>query len=313
MALFDQLGPGDMAKVGTFGNDVTISPEFTNNRRALAAALPTVIHQEATALWKGVNQAMDSFGTADERKVILVLSDGKDAPMYRFREKFVGQLEVVDRAVREDVMIYGIGMRSRGPASPMGIGVGNIKAAMVADLPDPGLGTAAVETGGGYIEIRPQMDVTAAFTRVAEELHSQYMIGFAPPALDGKTHKIEAPRVRRQRTRKSRPQELRRATRQVRRGYGVFEKRVVRCRPRAARSRTLRVHQTSGALRQTRPATNYTLLENARRPRPTLRSVLNLPDVAAKRAVVDRRVVVSQRPVNSRSGWSSVSSGPPAT
>ena len=56
---------------------------------------------------------------------------------------------------------------------------------------DPGLGTAAIESGGGYMEIRPRQDLGAAFARVADELHSQYLLGFTPPALDGKTHRIE--------------------------------------------------------------------------------------------------------------------------
>ena len=73
---------------------------------------------------------------------------------------------------------------------PMGAGM-DIKAMMIADLPDPGLGTTALETGGGYFEIRPRDDLGAAFARVAAELHSQYMLGFVPPALDGKVHKIE--------------------------------------------------------------------------------------------------------------------------
>jgi hypothetical protein len=63
--------------------------------------------------------------------------------------------------------------------------------ALVADLPDSGLATLALETGGGYFEIRPSDDLGATFTRVVDELHSQYLLGFAPPDRDGKRHKIE--------------------------------------------------------------------------------------------------------------------------
>jgi hypothetical protein len=34
------------------------------------------------------------------------------------------------------------------------------------------------------------------FTRVAQELHSQYVLGFSPAVLDGKVHKLEV-RVKR--------------------------------------------------------------------------------------------------------------------
>jgi hypothetical protein len=61
----------------------------------------------------------------------------------------------------------------------------------MADLPDPGLALAAEQTGGGYLEIRPTQDLGEAFARVVDELHSQYLIGFAPPKRDGKVHDIE--------------------------------------------------------------------------------------------------------------------------
>jgi hypothetical protein len=49
----------------------------------------------------------------------------------------------------------------------------------------------AQDTGGGYMEIRFNEDLGAAFARVADELHSQYLLGFAPPKRDGKVHDIE--------------------------------------------------------------------------------------------------------------------------
>ena len=49
----------------------------------------------------------------------------------------------------------------------------------------------AEQTGGGYAEIRFGQDLGAAFARVADELHSQYLLGFAPPKRDGKVHDIE--------------------------------------------------------------------------------------------------------------------------
>ena len=34
-------------------------------------------------------------------------------------------------------------------------------------------------------------DLAAAFAQIADELHSQYLIGFAPPKRDGKVHRVE--------------------------------------------------------------------------------------------------------------------------
>jgi VWFA-related protein len=49
----------------------------------------------------------------------------------------------------------------------------------------------AEETGGGYFELTRAEDLSATFTRVADELHRQYLIGFEPAKLDGRMHKIE--------------------------------------------------------------------------------------------------------------------------
>ena len=62
---------------------------------------------------------------------------------------------------------------------------------MLADMPDPGLARVAQETGGGYLEIRAGQNLAAAFAQVADELHSQYLLGFAPPRRDGKKHDID--------------------------------------------------------------------------------------------------------------------------
>ena len=70
------------------------------------------------------------------------------------------------------------------------MGPGGLEAAMLADLPDPGLARVAEETGGGYAEIRPSEDLAAAFARVADELHGQYLLGYAPPKRDGKAHEV---------------------------------------------------------------------------------------------------------------------------
>jgi Ca-activated chloride channel family protein len=196
--LFARLRPDDVARVGAFGHEVTISPEFTHDADELNAALPASIAPDApTPLWRAIEQAIDAFKGPDERrKVILVLSDGKDSGITSFslRQQPASQAEVIDRARTEDVMIYAIGMRSRStqprqPAMPGG-GQGGLAAMMLADMPDPGLARVAEDTGGGYTEIRFGEDLAPAFAGVADELHAQYLLGFATPKRDGKVHEI---------------------------------------------------------------------------------------------------------------------------
>ena len=191
--LFTRLRPDDLTRVGTFGVSVDLGPSFTGDIRELRAALPRSISPNApTPLWRAVDEGLTAFGTErDMRSVILVLSDGKDSGPASFNERYVSQAEIVDRARREDVMVYGIGMRSRGQRQMPGFGPGGLQAALMADLPDAGLALVAEQTGGGYFELRPSEDLGTAFARVADELHSQYLLGFAPPRRDGKTHEIE--------------------------------------------------------------------------------------------------------------------------
>ena len=193
--LFTRLRPDDLVRIGTFGIDVdTGGDEWTNEPAGLRSQLPRRINPDApTPLWRAVDAAMTGFGDSrDGRSVVLVLSDGKDSGPTGFNQKYVSQVEVIERARKEDVMLYGIGMRSRTsrPRTP-GLGPGGLQAALLEDLPDPGLARVAQETGGGYAEIRPNQDLGAAFARVADELHGQYLIGYAPPKRDGKSHEIE--------------------------------------------------------------------------------------------------------------------------
>ena len=192
--LFGRLLDEDRARVGSFGHEITISPTFTRDPAALRTALPSMIAPDApTPLWRALDEAISALKSdSEDRRVILVLSDGKDSGPISFRQKFVSQVEVIERARAEDVMVYAIGMRSRSSQSRApGIGPGGLQAAMLADMPDAGLARVAEESGGGYTEIRSGQNLAAAFADVADELHSQYLIGFAPPKRDGKVHEVE--------------------------------------------------------------------------------------------------------------------------
>ena len=186
--LFAALGPRDLARAGTFGETIDISPVFTHDAAELLSAIPQFASPNMpTPLWNAIDKAIGEFGSANQgRPVVLVMSDGKDSGP-RFKQKMVTQPDVADHAEREDVMIYGIGVQSRNAPGSGGSMMGQL----VAGLPDPGLGTVAVDSGGGYLELRSHDDLAAAFTRVMDELHHQYLLGFTPTIFDGRLHKIE--------------------------------------------------------------------------------------------------------------------------
>jgi hypothetical protein len=61
--------------------------------------------------------------------------------------------------------------------------------------PDKGIRRLADATGGGWFQLSKADDLNSTFTRVADELHRQYVLGFTPAVLDGKLHQVDV-RVR---------------------------------------------------------------------------------------------------------------------
>jgi Ca-activated chloride channel homolog len=189
--LFARLRPEDQARVGSFGSTITISPTFSNDASELMAAVPASGNESApTPLWAALNEALDGLKGIEGRRVVLVLSDGKDTGPLKFSQFLTGP-QIGVRAQNDDVMIYAVGLRSRASARARAFNMANMGNSLVADLPDPGLSQLALETGGGYFEIEPRDDLGATFARAVDELHSQYLLGFPPPDRDGKRHKIE--------------------------------------------------------------------------------------------------------------------------
>ncbi len=61
----------------------------------------------------------------------------------------------------------------------------------VRSAPDHGLKKLAEDTGGGFFLLKKTTELSETFTRVAQELHSQYVLGFSPETLDGRIHKLD--------------------------------------------------------------------------------------------------------------------------
>jgi VWFA-related protein len=188
--------PDDKARIGSFADRVQIDPqEFTSDQDELIRVLRGELQPAGpTPLWNAVSASMTALSHQEGRRVVLVFTDGHDNPAnMRFTNSNV--MEVMTRGQREDVMVYAIGLESRTPpgrggmrGSMGGFGGGN---PLGVERPDPGLPMVAGETGGGYFELRRADDLASTFTRVAEELHKQYALGFEPTKLDGKSHKLK--------------------------------------------------------------------------------------------------------------------------
>jgi VWFA-related protein len=202
----DALLPADRVRIGTFGDEIMLSPHLTSDKAVLGRVLREEVWPGGeTPLWSAMHAAMTSITDETSRRVVVTLTDGIDTgcprligaasprPAGRFASSSAGYAasagrfasssgrratapcarfdDVARLALERDFMLYAIGME--GP----GLGGGLIK------LTD--------DTGGGQFELQRNEDLAAAFKDVLDELHHQYALGFTPVALDGRTHQLE--------------------------------------------------------------------------------------------------------------------------
>src|SRR5215471_8298920 len=170
-----RLLPDDKARIGAFNDKIQINAKWSNNRDQLVTDIKDLDYGNGTRLWDAVGAALDELKPVDGRRVILVFTDGDDT-----ESRSMNLTRVIDRARNDEVMIYAIGLESdyfNGQTR-------------VRSKPDSGLRKVADETGGGYFELKKTSELAPTFTKIAQELHSQYVIGFTPMTLDNKVHKL---------------------------------------------------------------------------------------------------------------------------
>ena len=174
-----RLLPEDKGKVGAFNDKIEVKPEpglpFSNNRDQLIRYLSDLDFGYPTRLYDAVDYSITQLEIVDGRKVVLVFTDGEDTASR------VGSGDVTERARTQEVMVYSVGLENdyfdgqqRRRTSP-----------------DRGLRRLSDETGGGFFLLKKKDELGPTFTRIAQELHSQYVMGFTPETLDGKVHKLE--------------------------------------------------------------------------------------------------------------------------
>jgi Ca-activated chloride channel family protein len=138
-----------------------------------------------TRLWDAIGQATTSFEGGEGRRVVIVFTDGDDTSSTSTSD------EALAKARRADVMVYAVLIRGmeRLPEERR-----SARRSRLQDASD-----LAIASGGGYYYVDNVLDdMNSIATVIAEELHSQYVLGFVPQTLDGKLHKLDV-RVKRPR------------------------------------------------------------------------------------------------------------------
>src|SRR5262245_38011672 len=167
-ALVSALGPDDRVRIGSFGIEVAISPLLTSDKAVLVRILDEELWPGGpTPLWYATDAAMKTLEDEPGRRVVLLFTDGDDSGLF-----VPGSLGDTRRhAERGGFMIYAVGLPRR-------------------DLSDA-VRSLADDTGGGHFVVGSEDDLPSTFARVVEELHHQYVLGFATEIADGRSHGID--------------------------------------------------------------------------------------------------------------------------
>ena len=192
--LREVLRPKDLTFVLHFDVEVELLQDFTSDLRRLDKAIDeTEINGGGIRTTPGTFPSGDSGGathlydavylSAREllknevgRKVLILLTDGEDQGS---KVKLEAALEAAQKA---DIIIYSVNIHDRAFYMRQGVGYGG--ESVLRKLSD--------ETGGRVIDANSK-DSSAAFQQIANELRTQYLLGYTPTntKLDGTFRKIE--------------------------------------------------------------------------------------------------------------------------
>lgn len=187
------LRPKDLAFVLHFDLEVELLQDFTSKVSLLARAIDETVIRSApsgplpspfptrsvggTHLYDAVYLAAGELMKGEVgRKVLVLLSDGEDQGS---TVKLNAALEAAHKA---DVILYSVAVIDRAFYRGQVLGFSG----------DSVLGKFSGETGGRVIEVKRASDTGAAFGEIADELRTQYLLGYTPANTrrDGSFRKI---------------------------------------------------------------------------------------------------------------------------
>jgi Ca-activated chloride channel homolog len=174
----------DKAAFMTFDHEVNLVQDFTDKLDVLDKAVDKVKNVGSqTALYDAVWQFTDEkLRNAPGRRVIVIITDGDDT----FSRADLN--DAIDIAQRTETTIFAISTKAGFSGSMPGV-----EAGMVKDKGDKELVRLCEETGGAAYFTGDQLALERSFTKIRQELQSQYIITYRPANqnYDGKKRKIE--------------------------------------------------------------------------------------------------------------------------
>ncbi len=168
------LDPSDEFSLLVFNHGQQLLTDWTEDRRLPLSMLEPVKPWGATAIYDAIMSAIPLADSRHrQRAALLVVSDGADTA------SDTALRDLRSALLRTDLFVYAIGIDSadrraiNAPVNPMALG----------QLTD--------QSGGRTHIVHDSSEVVEALGRIAEELNSQYLIGYASPrGSDGAYHSI---------------------------------------------------------------------------------------------------------------------------
>jgi Ca-activated chloride channel family protein len=176
------LRPEDLGQVVQFNERTTVLQDFTPDRAALEGAIRKTSASGSTALYNALYVTLKQLSKqgrpdAPRRRAIVLLSDGEDTA------SLVNDDQVLALARQADVGVYVIGLRPDRALDRQRAAFSQATYFLT---------TLTRDTGGEVYFPSSLSELDAVYERVAEELRSQYTVGYVSrnERRDGKWRRI---------------------------------------------------------------------------------------------------------------------------
>lgn len=172
--LLELLAPTDAFFVMAFNHEPQLLSPWTNEPAAVRQALAALRPSGSTAIYDAVMRALTLVDDRPrERAALVIISDGADTAS----DTSLRDLRFALR--RTDAFIYAVAI---DPPQRRTINAG-VNAAALHEITS--------QTGGQTEVVRDSTELTEATARIAQELNTQYMLGYSSPhKADGQFHSI---------------------------------------------------------------------------------------------------------------------------
>lgn len=177
--LFDLLAPTDQYFLIAFNHTPHLLSGWTTDRAAVSEALGALKPTGGTAIYDALSDGLGFIAARQRaRGAIVIISDGADTA------SSVTTREIRSALLRSDAFVYAVAVDA---PDRQAINT-RVNPAALREITD--------QSGGRTAVVRDTAELEAATARIAEELNSQYLIGYTPAhGRDGRYHSIRV-RVR---------------------------------------------------------------------------------------------------------------------